>query len=110
MKVNILGMEYEILVRTIKENKKLDGCTGLCEQYSKEIILLDSREIQKDEMCVSNVDDFMKTVLRHEIIHAFLGESGLRGNSDWAENEEIVDWIAIQFPKMCSAMLSVDAI
>jgi hypothetical protein len=42
--------------------------------------------------------------MRHEILHAFLYESGLRENSNkvyaWAENEEMVDWIAIQFPKI----------
>ena len=27
-------------------------------------------------------------------------ESGLRNNTDYAENEELVDWIAIQFPKI----------
>lgn len=30
----------------------------------------------------------------------FFAESGLRSNSDFAENEELVDWIAIQFPKI----------
>ncbi|MFD1464645.1 hypothetical protein ACFQ4L_00875 [Lapidilactobacillus mulanensis] len=37
---------------------------------------------------------------RHELIHAFLCESGLAENSDWAQNEEVVDWIARQFPKL----------
>ena len=37
-----------------------------------------------------------KKVIRHELVHAFLFESGLSVNS-WADNEEIVDWIAIQF-------------
>ena len=43
-------------------------------------------------------------MLRHEIIHAFLFESGLECNSlktyNWAENEEMVDWFAIQSPKI----------
>lgn len=43
--------------------------------------------------------------LRHEVIHAFLNESGLQWNSfapenAWAKNEEMVDWIAIQAPKI----------
>ena len=42
--------------------------------------------------------------MRHEILHAFLYESGLRENSctsfAWAENEEMIDWFAIQFPKI----------
>lgn len=29
-----------------------------------------------------------------------LHESGLSSNSEWAMNEEIVDWIALQLPKI----------
>jgi hypothetical protein len=55
-----------------------------------------------------NLAEYNKKVLRHEIIHAFLHESGLSGNSlqyegAWSQCEEMVDWIAIQFPKMLRA-------
>lgn len=33
-------------------------------------------------------------------VHAILFESGLDHNTEWARNEEVVDWIAIQFPKL----------
>ena len=43
-------------------------------------------------------------VVRHEIIHAFLYESGLGESaletSSWATNEEMVDWFARQGPKI----------
>ena len=46
----------------------------------------------------------MKKQLRHEIIHAFLSESGLSVNfehcSKFGHEETMVDWIAIQFPKI----------
>ena len=42
-------------------------------------------------------------MLRHEIVHAFLYESGLDVSSEWARNEEIVDWIALQTPKLQKA-------
>ena len=48
--------------------------------------------------------------MRHEIIHAFLCESGLAENSDWATNEELVDWIAIQAPKLIKAWKDADAL
>ena len=51
-------------------------------------------------MCVENVEDFEKKVLRHEIFHAFFGESGLRSSSEYAEIEELIDWLAIQSPKI----------
>jgi hypothetical protein len=50
----------------------------------------------------------MKRTLRHEIIHAFLCESGLAANSvvfsdGWACNEEMVDWFAMQGEKIHDA-------
>ena len=46
----------------------------------------------------------MNRVLRHEIIHSYLEESGLAASSNmssaWAHNEEMVDWLAIQSPKI----------
>ena len=43
--------------------------------------------------------------LRHEIVHAFLNESGLMDSTfaydgGWSKNEEMVDWLAIQIPKI----------
>ena len=61
-------------------------------------------------MCVENVEELEKKVLRHEIIHAYLGESGLRGSSGWAENEEMVDWFAIQSSKIYKTYKELDAI
>ena len=50
-------------------------------------------------------ETYRKKTLRHEIMHAFLNESGLsdssnRFDSAWAKNEEMVDWFAIQSPKI----------
>lgn len=97
MTVNILGTPYKIIKQKEKDNPKLKDANGLCEVYAKKIILL---EIEDDVRNYENIEEFEKKVLRHEIIHAFLAESGLRSNSDWAENEEMVDWIAAQFPKL----------
>ena len=38
-KINILGTEYEILVQKANENPKLKDAYGLCEYYSKKIVL-----------------------------------------------------------------------
>lgn len=50
---------------------------------------------------------YKQQVLRHEILHAFLCESGLSACShksdNWAADEEIVEWLAIQFPKIFAA-------
>ena len=50
---------------------------------------------------------YQRKVIRHEIIHAFLYESGLAENSlsasAWGKNEEMVDWMAVQSPKIFRA-------
>lgn len=97
MKINILGTDYEIITQKENENCKLKSANGICEIYSKKIVL---REFDEEQDFYENLDAWKRKILRHEIVHAFLAESGLRNNSDWAENEELVDWIAIQFPKM----------
>lgn len=62
---------------------------------------------EEDIMNKGNMEHCKKQVLRHEIVHAFLYESGLDGSTwkthGWAVNEEMVDWIAIQFPKILKA-------
>ena len=98
--INILGTDYTIVHQTEEENPKLENANGICETYSKEIIL-DNFTIDKNTL--KNVEKFMDKTLRHEVIHAFLHESGLDNNSDYARDEELVDWIAIQFPKMYKA-------
>lgn len=108
--INILGTEYKILVQNKKDNPKLENADGLCEYYSKKIILDEFKAYEEDVLCVENLEEFEKKVLRHEIIHAFLGESGLRASSEWAENEEMVDFFAIQFPKILKAFQEVGAL
>lgn len=100
MKVNILGTEYEIIKQTKSENSKLNDNWGYTEPYSKKIILDNDIGHDKSNDSAERQDLFAEKVLRHEIIHAFFTESGLRENCDYATSEELVDWIAIQFPKI----------
>lgn len=98
--VNILGTEYAVLEQSENKNQKLKNCDGLCEQYSKQIILNDFKETENEVMRVDNFEEYKKKVARHEVFHAYFGESGLRGSSEYAENEELIDWLAIQSPKI----------
>lgn len=95
-KINILGTTYEVSWESENENHKLKTANGLCEIYSKRIVIND--DIQNDEDAFERFDLFENRVLRHEIVHAFLAESGL---NDYARDEELVDWIAMQYPKIC---------
>lgn len=58
-------------------------------------------------MNMGNMDIYEKRTIRHEIVHAILFESGLDHNADWPRNEEIIDWIAIQFPKLLEIFKSL---
>ena len=101
MKLSILGSEWEVVTKKDNESRKLRDNDGLCEFYTHQIVLCDR---EPDDMSFDNIDEYNKQVLRHEIVHAYFAESGLRGNSEYAENEELVDWIAIQIPKMVKTM------
>jgi hypothetical protein len=49
----------------------------------------------------STQETFKAKVLRHEITHAFLHESGMQ---DYCDDEVLVDWLGIMIPKIVSAM------
>jgi hypothetical protein len=101
-KINILGTEYRIEFRKEDEDTILKDCNGYCDVTVKLIVIL----AEPNKEC--DYEDFsfiQKKTLRHEIVHAFLTESGLFNNTynvdaGWAKNEEMVDWFAIQSPKI----------
>lgn len=98
MKVSILGTEYEIIMNaTEKEHSQLKKCDGFTDFSVRRIVIAD---FDKDENSVDDIEWYKKKVLRHELIHAFIYESGLAENCEWARNEVLTDWIAIQFEKI----------
>lgn len=110
-KINILGTEYTVLICTMDERPKLKKCDGYMDFSIKEIVV---GTFEKAEDGIENLEDYTKKVIRHEIIHAFLYESGLWENSGdvekWGQNETITDWIAMQFPKLLKAFEYADAL
>lgn len=102
--VHILGTEYKIFIVDEDDYRFNKEADAWCDPQAKEILLFNFKQ------SVDSVKDliaYQKKVLRHEIVHAFLYESGLWQNSYgskcWAQNEEMVDWIAIQEPKIHKA-------
>lgn len=106
MKVNILGTDYSIIESDKINDLNLEGCSGYCD-YTVKTIVIDT--FQEAPNSVKDLDEYKKQVIRHELVHAFLNESGLNCES-WGRNEEIVDWIAYQFPKMLKAFNETDSI
>ena len=102
MKVNILGTEYTLIESNEQNDERLKGKDGYCDT-SIQLCVVDEMNTT-DVDCKKNLPEYKKSVIRHELLHAFLFESGLDACS-WANNEEMVDWIAIQFPKMAKAFI-----
>jgi len=110
-KVNVLGTEYTIKMDVPQEDMPLNG-DGCIDPSIKTIMIMDFGEPDGDS--IKDLESYKKKTMRHEIVHAFLYESGLWSNSGnvkaWGQSEEITDWIALQFPKMLQAFINVDAI
>ena len=107
-KFNVLGAEWTLTESTQAENKDLYGVDGYCDSSIKECVV-EKMEATGELRQKKNLPEHKKVVIRHEIIHAFLYESGLDACS-WATNEEMVDYFALQFPKMLQAFKEVDCL
>lgn len=114
--MNILGTEYTLFEDNIDDPElKPKDRAGYCFFDAKEIHI-ENLETDKDWIGESEIAKkrFKGKLLRHEIIHAFLYESGLNADSSdieaWATSEEMVDWIAIQMPKIIETCRSVGAL
>ena len=103
-KVNILGSEWSVKFGNGKEYPNLAEMDGYTDLSTREIVVDDMEASQGQIGAKADLESYQKQVVRHEIIHAFLLESGLESTSNsagsWAMNEEMVDWFAIQSPKI----------
>lgn len=111
--VNILGTKYKILVRKYDDDPYFAkrSIDGYCDSLNNVIVVCDMTtykgwEDETKEYALKAQNE----VMRHEIVHAFLNESGLKASTGsydcgWARNEEMVDWIAVQGPKIYRAWL-----
>lgn len=104
MEVNILGETYKIenLDRGEDETLISGDVGGYCDSTSRRIVVRNIEEGYE----VDNRETLTRRNLRHEIIHAFLYESGLGDNFEHrglGHEETMVDWIALQFPKIMKA-------
>ena len=102
-KIGVLGTEYTIHFRDKSEDLKLIDSDGYCDETTKDIVVETFKMEMGDVQACVDLQKIQRQVVRHELVHAFLFESGLGACSEWAQNEEMVDWIARQFPKMAKA-------
>ena len=99
--VYILGTQYNIKLISEADDPMLKTLGGYTDHTAKKIVV---KLIEKKSDSVQNLSDYTKNIMRHEIIHAFLFESGLvacaNGIDCWSQNEEMIDWFAYQSPKI----------
>lgn len=113
--INILGSTYKIIFVESEEERKqyphLFGCYGITLSTSRIILIQnfdDSLPSYSEEEggCDCNHKPLVYSALRHEILHAYLNECGLRfctkgtDSEPWSRNEEMVDWFACLSPKI----------
>lgn len=104
--VDILGTLYVVSFSNRATDGALESADGFADVTCKTIVV--NNDFDEDVRNVALLNNYQMKVLRHELVHAFLYESGLSCNS-WGDNEEIVDWIAIQLPKIFKALEKVSA-
>ena len=104
MKANVLGTEYKIITDDSIITQDIDG---LCKSYDKKILIRSKANMLCSDDSEKVKDIRYKEVLRHELVHAFFEESGF---DDYSNNEQLVNWIAAQFPKMLKAFIEADCV
>lgn len=118
MKIDVLGTKYDIVKVKYGKDDYIERMHfgGYCDEVVKRIVLLDLKTVPEwNSESEYRIKEQENETLRHELIHAFLNESGLSWNSfapekAWAKNEEMVDWFAMQMPKLLKAFKAVDCL
>lgn len=118
MIISILGTDWTILYVDYETDPylKKNELDGYANPLLKQIVVAFSEAVPNRVECSQQEHRITeKETLRHEIVHAFFYESGLADsalivNSSWAKNEEMVDWIAHQGPKIYKAWQDADAL
>lgn len=92
--VNILGEQYTIIEdATILK----DGLDGMAQSYDRVIRIRPVEELLSDCEDINTRKAYRREVLRHEIMHCIFRECGLER---WQNDEDLVTWISIMFPKI----------
>lgn len=93
--ISVLGTVYAIVLEEFGD-RDIDG---YCDYTTKEIHIRSDNEND-----LGNFERLQRKQLRHEIVHAFLSESGLQANfqhcNQYGHDETMIDWIAIQWHKI----------
>lgn len=100
--IDILGKKYLIL----KNEELPENVDGVCDKYGR-IIKIAPAEKMKNPLAPGQEHKRKKAVLRHEIIHAFLFESGLES---YCDDEVLVDWLTLKLPEIVETCAKEDCL
>lgn len=103
-KINILGTEYDVIIKSLKKDPKLEGLDGYIDYSIKTIVINEAVFKRDDPKLVEKLEEPINNILRHELVHGFIHESGLDCNYN---TEVLVEWIARMLPKMYTASKEV---
>lgn len=118
MEINVLGTQYSVIVKKYAEDEVFErrSIDGYCDGWTKQIVVCDMTTYKGwEHEPPETITAAQKETIRHEIVHAFFEESGLADSSlaleaSWAKNEEMIDWIAMQGPKIYKAWQEAGAL
>lgn len=113
--IDVLGTKYDVYYRTESEDAALETSLGYCDKYLKLIVVSDELRGESKSMGPQwelSHSALQKKVLRHELTHAFLVECGLdeSTNGQWSNNEELVDFLALNATKLVDLFEKAGAI
>lgn len=109
IEIDVLGTKYTLEKLSKKQDKYLETRDGYCDKTSKRLVVC----VEDEDNELDNFDVYQKVVIRHEIIHAFLFESGLHESwthTETGHDETTVDWFAIQHSKLHAAFEQAGAL
>ena len=110
-KVKILGEAWTLDICPKEKYESLkNGRAGFCDSTVRLMAVDDFTTLEPSPHVLRDLHVSLRSIIRHEMLHAFLAESGLMGESQWAEDEEMIDWFANQLPKIVEAMKQVGAL
>lgn len=103
-KIDILGTPYQLIVCSKEEDSKLHDADGYTDHTTKKCFVED---MKPDNQSLGDLKEYQNIVIRHELTHAFLFESGMAA---YSYDEKLVDWIAFQFKKLQKAFEEAGAL
>ncbi len=101
-KLIIFGEEWTVLLSDVDQHPILGEVSGYTDWTVKQIIIKDARKYQS-KMDMDDQRAFMKSTLRHEIVHAALFESGLPDDRSYS-HETIASWLEFKIERLYTTM------